>query len=40
MNLSLQALELDLRNFEDCDEKIKQLAGFCAELLDVLKHAL
>lgn len=37
MNLSLEGLELDPADFEDADEKTKQLAEIVSELLDVLK---
>ena len=40
MNMPLESLEIDLRNFEGCDEATKQLAHFCAELLEVLKYTL
>ncbi len=38
MKRPIDALELDLRDFENADEKTKQLAAFCAELLEVLKY--
>lgn len=40
MNMPLASLEIDLRNFESCDEPTKQLAHFCAELLEALKYTL
>ncbi len=40
MNMPLESLEIDLRNFEGCDEATKQLAHFCAELLEALKYTL
>ena len=30
-------LELNLREFEDCDPKIKKLAAFCNELSEIIK---
>ncbi len=38
MKKGIDALELNLRDFETADEKTKQLATFCAELLIVLKN--
>lgn len=30
-------LELNLREFDDCDPKIKKLAAFCNELSQIIK---
>lgn len=38
MKRAIDALELNLRDFETADEKTKQLAAFCAELLTALKY--
>lgn len=37
MKRPIDALELNLRDFDSADAKTKQLAAFCAELLSVLK---
>ena len=37
MNLSLEGIDFDIRDFEDSDEKIKQLAETLDELLEILK---
>ncbi len=37
MNLSLEGIDFNIRDFEDSDEKIKQLAEALDELLEILK---
>lgn len=37
MNLSLEGIDFDIRDFEDSEEKIKQLAETLDELLEILK---
>ncbi len=36
----LDYLELDLRDFENCDPNTKKLAAFCNELLEAVKFTL
>lgn len=35
-----EGMELDLREFEECDSKIKKLAAFCNELAQIIKITL
>lgn len=37
MNKLSEGLELNLREFDDCDPKIKKLAAFCNELSQIIK---
>ena len=40
MNTPIEALEINLRDFENADENVKQLATFCDELLRAIKFTL
>lgn len=40
MKRPIDALNFNVRDFDTADEKTKQLAAFCAELLSVLKCTL
>lgn len=40
MLMPLEQLELNLREFEDCDPKIKKLAAFCNEFLEAVRFTL
>jgi hypothetical protein len=40
MKRPIDALNINLRDFDSADEKTKQLAAFCNELLSVLKCTL
>lgn len=40
MIMPLDALHIDLSDFENADEKTKQLAAFCAELLEAIKYTI
>ncbi len=39
MNLPLQSLEFNPRDYENADVYVKNLANFCAELLSALKYS-
>lgn len=36
----LDTLNVDLADFENCDESVQELAAFCAQLLEALRFML